>query len=422
MKSIILSKEGCLKVKKKIYRLSEKDCQDLGKTYLPGEWVFFCDKKEKSNYLGFINIRAEKNCPIIHILKKINSEAVASATDELESLQEQQVACSYIEDAITVAINKRKFYPHLGDNYRVIYGEADSLPGLIVDKYEKYIFLQINTAGIDRYRNNVIEFFKANFSGSELIVYDDENERKLEGLPQYQERFDNKLENSKLKIEKIKLQENGIRIEVSADKIQKIGYYYDHRLNRHRFEKLINSINKDVKNFQWGLDLFSYVGSWGLHMLRANVKNVRFVDRGDFQKDIENNLEINNFSKRGEFVCLPCFDYLDKQLAEGIFYDVVVSDPPAFAKTMSNKDKALSGYNKLHEKILKILNKNSLMAICSCTSCVSFEDLDKTVIDSANKVDRKINLIDMGFAGPDHPISSLKDKSHYLKYLAYYVE
>ncbi|MBF0300123.1 MAG: class I SAM-dependent methyltransferase [Oligoflexia bacterium] len=416
MKNIVLSKEGCLKVKRRINRLHEKDCLDLAKNYLPGEWVILVNAKEKLNYLGLINLRAEKNCPIIHLLNlNIQDFNAYLNTEEVE------IATKYINDYISLAIDKRSFYRNMGDNLRLIYGESDYLPGLIVDKYEKYILLQINTAGIDRFRDVVLNSLKTKFPNDKIVIHDDENERKLEGLPKLTTENEQTIySEQKEKVDKVKLIENGLHLEISADKIQKIGYYYDHRLNRHRFENLIINTNK---TYNLGLDLFSYVGSWGLHLLRAKVNFVRFIDQGDFKQDIENNIILNNFANnRGEFIRSSVFDYLDQQLEENALYDVIVSDPPAFAKSAKNKERALSGYSKLHEKILKILNKNSLMAICSCTNSVSFEELDATVSEASRKASRHVNLIDIGLAGFDHPIASLQDRSNYLKYLAYYVE
>ncbi|MBF0208869.1 MAG: class I SAM-dependent methyltransferase [Oligoflexia bacterium] len=189
-------------------------------------------------------------------------------------------------------------------------------------------------------------------------------------------------------------------------------------------------------NFKKGLDLFSYVGSWGMHQLRSGVAKVDFVDQGDFSGAIKLNLENNGFStERGEFFREDVFRFLDR-LPKDDFYDVVVADPPAFTKSGKGKDKALAGYAKLYEKIFKIINKEAILAACSCTNYVTLEELDSIIQQAFRKnynVERgnvarnnvrrlsKLQLLEIGIEGPDHPVASLGDRTHYLKYLAYFV-
>ena len=188
--------------------------------------------------------------------------------------------------------------------------------------------------------------------------------------------------------------------------------------NRSRLKSLLLRLN--VKKDK-GLDLFSYVGSWGLHLLSAGVGNVEFVDQGQMQMAIEKNLELNEFAGRGQFVRGDVFKYLDQALAENKKFDVIVSDPPAFTKSEKNKVTALQGYEKLHMKSMKLLNDQGIMVVASCTHYASFEELDKTVQDAAFRNGQKIQLLDLGGQGFDHPMTGLKDKSFYIKYLVYYV-
>jgi 23S rRNA (cytosine1962-C5)-methyltransferase len=170
-----------------------------------------------------------------------------------------------------------------------------------------------------------------------------------------------------------------------------------------------------------GLDLFSYVGSWGLHLLAAGVTFVEFVDQGQMRSAIEDNLELNKFSNRGNFIRSDVFKFLDQALVQNKKYDIIVSDPPAFTKSEKNKMAALQGYEKLHMKAMKLLNNEAVMVVASCTHYVNYEELDKTVQDAAFRNGQSIQLLDLGGQGFDHPMTGLRDKSFYIKYLVYYV-
>ena len=218
--------------------------------------------------------------------------------------------------------------------------------------------------------------------------------------------------------EDLEILENNIKYLIPKTVMQKIGYYYDHRENREKLKKLISRMN--LKR-ELGLDLFSYVGSWGLHLLSAGIRKVDFVDQANMESVVLENLKLNGFHDRGQFIRSDVFKFLDKSIEEKKQYNVIVSDPPAFTKSEKNKPMALSGYEKLHSKALKLLADEGLFVAASCTHYVSYEELDKTVQDSAIKNNLKIQLLDLGVQGFDHPMKGFKDKSFYIKYLVYYV-
>lgn len=426
MKTINVSKDGSNKLKKGIRVLYLKDLIRPSSSYIPGEWVLLKDENSQINYLAFINLEVVENYPVLHILR--NEEDLK----DIPNVNEVEVAKAYIIKNIGLADKRRKKFKCLEhQDQRLIYGENDGLPGLIVDKYHNIILVQINTAGLDRFRELIASSVSELYPDIPVHLYDHQEYRKAEVLPKYEDRltaFDKK------SIDKIFINENGFQLEVSSNLTQKIGYYFDHRANRKKMERLISSLNI---NFERGLDLFSYIGSWGLHQLRAGVKNVTFVDQGKFALNIESNLKLNGFTGRGDHISDDVYNYLDRLYTsreqvnssqQNIFFDIVTSDPPAFAKSIKNKEKALSGYQKLHEKIIHVLAPQALLIICSCTNCVTLEDLDLSVQEAVRKVNqknqvwRKIQLLDVGIEGMDHPVSSLKDSAHYLKYLAYWVE
>lgn len=396
----LLSKSS-LKVHRGEHELSEKDVEELPKGLIPGEWVCIVDSSAQKKYIAYANSYAE----VFFKIKILKSVEWTFAT----SIPENKIAEDVISELLLASIKKRELFMDYHDGCRLAYGISDSLPGLIVDKYKKYILIQVNTAGLDRFREIIRLIVKQKFINHNVIFYDNEEYRKSEVLPVHEkELMDSDLE----------IVENGLEYKIPLNVIQKIGYYYDHRENRARLKSLLIrlNINKDK-----GLDLFSYVGSWGLHLLSAGVKSVDFVDQGKMQQAIEGNLELNNFEGKGRFVRSDVFKFLDQALAENKKYDVIVSDPPAFTKSEKNKLTALQGYEKLHLKALRLLNETGVLAVASCTHYASHEELDKTVQDAAIRNGQKVQLLDLGVQGFDHPMVGLKDKSFYIKYLVYYV-
>ena len=381
--------------------LSEKDVEEIPKGIIPGEWVCLADAGAKKKYISYINPHAD-------IFYKIKILKMANWSDNLISI-ENKVAEETIGELLTSAINKRTLFSDYGDGNRLVYGASDSLPGLIVDKYKKYILIQINTAGIDRFRNLIKNILQNNFKEHGILFYDNEDYRKAEVLPVFpKDEIPDDLE----------VFENNLQYKIPKNVLQKIGYYYDHRENRLRLKNLLMRLN--IKK-ETGLDLFSYVGSWGLHLLSADVKNVEFIDQGQMQEVKDTNLHLNNFHGRGQFTRSDVFKYLDKALADNKRFDIIVSDPPAFTKSEKNKLTALQGYEKLHTKAMKLLNDQGIMVVASCTHYANYEELDKTVQDAAFRNGQNIQLLDLGGQGFDHPMTGFKDKSFYIKYLVYYV-
>jgi 23S rRNA (cytosine1962-C5)-methyltransferase len=183
-----------------------------------------------------------------------------------------------------------------------------------------------------------------------------------------------------------------------------------------KLQNWLASIDSDSK--KRGVDLFSYCGSWGLNALKAGVQKMSFVDQGNFEECIEKNLKLNELEGKGHFHRADVFKWL-KECNQT--FDVVISDPPAFSKSLKNKSKALGGYQKLHASLSKIVHKGSWLAIGSCTHGVSLEELDQTVALGFNDSPFELSLVDVGLQGPDHRVSHLSDAGNYIKFLLYRV-
>jgi 23S rRNA (cytosine1962-C5)-methyltransferase len=402
VKNIELLPKASLKVLRGECELSEKDIEEMPKGLSPGEWVLLIDKTAKVKYIAHINPYSESFFKI-KIIKSV-------ATNWSTSKKENEVAIDNIREKILEAFNRRKIFLNYSDGCRLIYGSSDSLTGLIVDVYKKYIFVQINVAGIDRFRKEVGLILQDIYPQHIIRFFDNPNYRKQEVLPVY--------ETEEIK-DDLEVFENKIKYVISKKTLQKIGYYYDHRENRQKLLTTLKSLNV---NKEKGLDLFSYVGSWGLHMLHAGVKNVNFIDQGDMANDVETNLKINEFAGRGTFYRADVFKFLDEAFQKKDFYNVIVSDPPAFTKSEKNKNTAIGGYEKLHQKAMRLIEDQGIFVAASCTHYVSHEELDKTVQVSAIKNNQKVQLLDVGMQGFDHPVKGFTDKGFYIKYLLYIVQ
>jgi len=401
MKVLKLKDAGAQKLARGEWELFERDCVEFSKGLTPGEWIILEDEKSKLKHLAYVNPVAKNGLVIklfeLNIEKKIRS-----------NLNVQDI-WNTIESKLKLACDRRAVFLSYKSGSRLVYGANDGLVGLIVDQYVQHILIQINTAGLDAFREQIKNFFKTRFPEHQVYILDNDVYRANEGLPNYEDQL--------AQFDEIKVEENGLKYLVNRKSLQKIGYYYDHRENRLKLSRLITSMDLP---YQSGLDLFSYVGSWGMHLLKSGIKHVTFVDQGDFEKIITQNLSLNEFELScGQFVRSDVFKWLNDAIKNNLEFDVVVSDPPAFAKSDKNVDAALSGYEKLHTLALQLTKNNGLFVAASCTHYVDVLSLDKTVQRSLRKLSVGGQLLDMGIQGFDHPVSSLQDKGLYIKYLVY---
>jgi 23S rRNA (cytosine1962-C5)-methyltransferase len=367
----------------------ESDLEESVRSCTPGEWITI--KMQNRSGVGFVNTFVESG-PTVTIIDR------TAETPE-----------TYLAEQIKRSIFKRQTCGYKNGS-RLIYGFEDDLPGLIVDSYKNVTIAQINNAGMDKYREEI----KSLLSGlleTPVVFLDNQKYRERELLPQFPK--------EELP-EVIEIEESGLKYQVSSSVMQKVGYYYDHRENRLKLENLLSRFDK---KFTKGVDLFCYIGSWGLHALRGGVEHVDFVDQGNMEDVVMKNVQLNEISSdRASFYRDDVFKYLDNCISENKTFDLVVCDPPAFTKSAKNKNKAIAGYEKLYAKIFKLMESGGVLAAASCTQYISLEELDLAVIKMAKREGRRVQVLDLGIQGWDHPIKSLKSKSNYIKYLCYVVE
>lgn len=378
--------------------LGERELGKLSTAFQPGEWILADDGKGDKFLLGYIN-------PFIN--RGDQFRAMGAAQKSVEKSSEEEIAAKIIEQRIKAAVEKRNDFDYLKESCRLIFGGSDKLPGLVVDKVEKYLLVQINAMGIYRHLKVIEQILASLFPSLKIIHLQSKSLSMGEDIPDH---------SSDVSEEWISAVESDLRLSISKENLQKTGFYFDHRDNRKRLETLIKARHQKASS---SVDLFSYLGAWGLTLLKAGVDKCVFVDQAKLESEFEKNLTENSFSERGTFVREDVFKYLDACKNKKVKFDIVVSDPPAFIKNVKDKKKAIVGYEKLHSKALSCVNDGGLFVAASCTQPVSIEEFDLTVKKSADRLNLEIEMLDIGIQSKDHPTESLSSKSNYIKYITY---
>ncbi|MCX7942261.1 MAG: class I SAM-dependent rRNA methyltransferase [Dictyoglomaceae bacterium] len=285
---------------------------------------------------------------------------------------------------------------------RVVFAEADFLPGLIVDKFEDIFVIQTLSLGIDRFKETIVEVLDELFQPRGIYERNDVPVRELEGLTQtkgfLKGNFDTQIE----------IEENGLKIIVDIEKGQKTGYFLDQRENRLALKGLVDGAEV--------LDVFSYTGSFALHALKFGAEKTVVVDSSPFALEIaKKNTEINGFSNKVEFIEENAFDLLRKFQKEGGFFDVVILDPPAFAKSQKDLENAIRGYKEINLRAMKIIRDGGFLITCSCSQHVTLEIFQKIIESASYDANRILRLIDFRYQAKDHPMLLSHPESLYLK-------
>ncbi len=392
-----LAKSGLNKVRAHQKELKQADIEDSLKSIPPGEWCVLIHPTLTTSCLCFINSMVEEKYVSVHVVDTLLGKDLSNVSAE-----------NFIAQKLDQSIRRRKMFRGYEETSRLFYGWADGLPGLIADQFNDKIIVQINTSGIDRHREFIKQTLE-NFTGSKVYFLDNQKYREKEFLPVYEN------EN----VPDIFINENGLKFELRSEVMQKVGFYYDHRENRQQLIYLLSRLNK---TFHSSVDLFCYAGAWGLASLKGGAEHCIFVDQGDFSTEIQKALSINGFSTKGDFKRSDVFKFLDEMIANKKTFDLILCDPPAFAKSQSQKDQALEGYSKLHRKVFKTAAPYALIAFSSCTHYVGHEEFQKNILEASIRENRKLQLLYCGMQGWDHPVASLMDRANYIKSYFYLLE
>ena len=296
---------------------------------------------------------------------------------------------------------------------RVIFGEADFLPGFVVDKYEDVLVVQCLALGMEQFKRKIVDLLKEVLAADGICirgVYErsDANERKKEGLPKVKdfigEPFDTNIE----------IVENGVHYMVDVVNGQKTGFFLDQKYNRLAMQRICKG--KKV------LDCFTHMGTFALNAGIAGASDVIGLDISEYAIEQANaNARLNGLADTVHFRCANVLDELPKLAAAGETYDVVILDPPAFTKSREATKNAIKGYREINMKGLKLVKDGGYLATCSCSHFMTQELLAKTIREAARSAHKRLRQVEFRTQAPDHPILWAADESYYLKFYIFQV-
>ena len=299
---------------------------------------------------------------------------------------------------------------------RVIFGEADFLPGIVIDKFSDVLVVESLALGIDRLKPVIVDMLRKVLSEDGITirgVYErsDAKVRLQEGMERYKgfigEPFDTKVE----------IAENGVRYMVDVEDGQKTGFFLDQKYNRLAVQNLCRRILPDRV-----LDCFTHTGSFALNAGLAGSKEVLGVDASQLAVDrASENARLNGIGDRVHFECADVFDLLPKLEQEGQKFDVVILDPPAFTKSRNSIKNAVKGYREINLRGMKLVKDGGYLATCSCSHFMDPELFTKTIREAAGNVHKRLRQVEYRTQASDHPILWAADESYYLKFYIFQV-
>ena len=287
--------------------------------------------------------------------------------------------------------------------YRLVYGESDGMPGLVLDRYGDVVVGQTGTAGMEALKDAVVAAVRKVLAPRTFIWKNDSGARELEGLPAYVETAFGP-ETSEGVVE-----ENGVRFHVPLGHGQKTGWFYDQAANRRALVKYV--AGRRV------LDVFCYLGGWGLAAARAGASDVLCVDSSAAALDLLARSAADDGLAQVRTTRGDAFDVLAALRAAGEKFDVVVVDPPAFIKRRKDVPKGQAAYRKLNQLAMQVLARDGILVSCSCSHHLAQDDLVGAIQQSARHVDRFAQIVEVGGQAPDHPIHPAIPETRYLKAL-----
>lgn len=324
----------------------------------------------------------------------------------------QEIDHEFLRDRVRMAWEYRKKTVDTG-SCRVIFGEADFLPGLVIDKFSDVLVVESLALGIDRFKLEIVELLKEELLKDGIRirgVYErsDAKVRLNEGMERVKgflsEEFDTNVE----------IVENGVKYLVDVKDGQKTGFFLDQKYNRLAIQKLC----KDARV----LDCFTHTGSFALNAAIAGAKEVTGVDASELAvEQAAKNAALNGVQDRAKFICRDVFELLPELEKQGEKYDVVILDPPAFTKSRNSVKNAIKGYREINLRAMKLVKDGGFLATCSCSHFMTYELFTETIGQAARNVHKRLRQVEFRTQAPDHPILWAADESYYLKFYIFQV-
>ena len=284
--------------------------------------------------------------------------------------------------------------------YRWVYGESDGLPGLVLERFGDVVVAQIGTAGMEAMKDQIAAAVQEVVKPKAMLWKNDSGARELEGLPSYVEPAFGDVPST------VALEENGVRFKVPLFDGQKTGWFYDQAFNRQSLLKYVRG--KSV------LDVFSYLGAWGLSAAKAGASDVTCVDSSASALELLSESAtangLNVAIEKGD-----AFKVLETLIDQGRKFDVVVIDPPAFIKRKKEIPKGEAAYRRLNQLAMQLLNRDGILVSCSCSYHMSGDALMTAIQKAARHLNRLAQIVEMGGQAPDHPVHPGIEETRYLK-------
>ena len=326
--------------------------------------------------------------------------------------QEQEINDDFWKMRLQAAWDYRKATVDTS-SCRVIFGEADFLPGLVIDKFSDVLVVESLALGIDRYKEHLVDLLKEILAADGVVirgVYErsDAKERLKEGMERVKgflgPEFDTNVE----------IVENGVHYMVDVKEGQKTGFFLDQKYNR----QSIRSICKGAKV----LDCFTHTGSFALNAGQAGAASVLGLDASELGvEQAKKNAALNGLSLIVDFECADVFEKLPEMEAAGEKFDVIILDPPAFTKSRNSVKNAVKGYREINLRAMKLIKDGGYLATCSCSHFMTYELFTKTIGQAAANVHKRLRQVSFATQAPDHPILWAADTSYYLKFYIFQV-
>jgi 23S rRNA (cytosine1962-C5)-methyltransferase len=307
---------------------------------------------------------------------------------------------AWLAARIRLAMSLReRLYPK--PYYRLVYGESDGLPGLVIDRFGSSCVVQIGTAGMELLKIQIQEALSQVFKCDAVLFKNDSAAREMEGLPNYVEAASGSFKEPALVIE------GDLEYLAPLLEGQKTGWFFDQADNR-------RALSKYVRRGSRVLDVFSYVGAWGVRAAHSGAGEVICVDSSASALE----LAAANAARNGAKLVTrkgDAFDVLEEFAKQGARFDVVIVDPPAFAKRKKDLPKALAAYKRLNQLAMQVTADEGILVSCSCSFHVSPEELQDAIAKAARGAEKRVQILEMGGQAHDHPVHPAIPETRYLK-------
>ncbi len=308
---------------------------------------------------------------------------------------------SFFKERLTTALALRE---KLFDKpfYRLVYGESDGLPGLVIDRFGSVFAVQITTAGMELRKDSLMTALHELFSPTAIVLKNDNSQRQLEGLE-----LESLIVHGELP-EPLIIEENSAKFKVDILSGQKTGWFYDHRMSRAQLATFAKGMRI--------LDLFSYTGAWAIPAALAGAAEVVCVDSSETALTLaQENARLNQVQDKVRIVRSDVFDYLKQARQENQLYDIIVLDPPALIKRKKDFKQGYKAYRRLNQLALQVLAKNGCLISASCSYHLSADNLQEILRSAGRHIDRHLTFFSCGGQGGDHPVDPAIPETLYLK-------